>query len=283
VLTADRPLDFFVLYSSAAALLGFAGQGNYAAANAFLDALAHHRRSRGLPGLSIAWGPFAEVGMAVASADRGQRLASRGVGSLQPAQGLAVLEHLLASPAVHLGVIPLDLRQWFEFYPSTTGAPFWSELAQAQRSAEPAQGSTSGLHETLRAAAPDERQGLIETYLCDVVAQVLGTEPRRIDRLKALGDMGLDSLMSLELRNRLETGLGEKLPATLLFTYPNVASLAEHVLARMALSDAPAAVEAEPSPAEELRQELVRDIGQMSEEEAERLLSESLDDLLGDI
>src|SRR6185369_2129145 len=97
VLTREMSLDFFVLYSSAVSLLGPPGQGNYAAANAFLDALAHYRRTLGLPGLAIDWGAFAEVGMAAAQANRGARMASRGIRNLTPEEGLQILALLLTA------------------------------------------------------------------------------------------------------------------------------------------------------------------------------------------
>src|SRR6185295_10806230 len=96
-LTRADLIERFILFSSASGLLGAPGQANYAAANAYLDALAHHRHAQGLPALSINWGPWAEVGLAAAQANRGQRLATRGVQSMTPAQGLASLEMLLAS------------------------------------------------------------------------------------------------------------------------------------------------------------------------------------------
>ncbi|HYO70633.1 MAG TPA: SDR family NAD(P)-dependent oxidoreductase, partial [Archangium sp.] len=110
-LTADKPLDFFIMYSSAASLLGSPGQSNYAAANAFMDALAHHRRSQGLTGLSINWGAFSDVGQAAAQANRGERLSFRGISGLKPAQGTTVLGRLLSSRAAQVSVMQLDARQ----------------------------------------------------------------------------------------------------------------------------------------------------------------------------
>jgi acyl transferase domain-containing protein/NADPH:quinone reductase-like Zn-dependent oxidoreductase/SAM-dependent methyltransferase/acyl carrier protein len=131
VLTRGQPIDFFVMYSSASSLLGSPGQGNYAAANAFLDAVAHYRRREGLPALSINWGPWADVGLAAAQTNRGERLAFGGVGSIDPARGMAILGRLLDGQRTQTGVLPLNLRQWRQSY-HATGAD-----AAAQRPASP--------------------------------------------------------------------------------------------------------------------------------------------------
>src|SRR5207237_295731 len=135
LLTRDTPLDFFVMYASGAGLLGSPGQGNYAAANAFLDALAHHRRNQGLPALSIDWGAFSEVGLAVAQENRGVRLRSRGMRSLTPSEGLSVLRRLLEGGRVQTAVVPLDVMQWLEFYPAAASSRMLSHLTTAQRAA----------------------------------------------------------------------------------------------------------------------------------------------------
>jgi acyl transferase domain-containing protein/NADPH:quinone reductase-like Zn-dependent oxidoreductase/acyl carrier protein len=230
-LTVDTPLDFFVMYSSAASLVGSPGQSNYAAGNAFLDALAHQRRQLGLPGLSINWGPFSQVGLAAAEEQRGERLSHRGLGSLTPAEGERVLEQLLRRPSVaQVGVLQLNVRRWVEFYPSASGSALWSELV-AEREGAPTRGlEVSALLSLVRSAEPDKRLGLLEKYLSEQVTRVLRLSPERLERRTAFSSVGMDSLMSIELKNRLEAGLGLRLSSTLLFTYPNLASLAGHLL-----------------------------------------------------
>jgi acyl transferase domain-containing protein/acyl carrier protein len=225
-LTRGADLDFFVLYSSAASLLGSPGQGNYTAANAFLDALAQHRRSLGLPGLSIAWGPFSEVGLAAAQDNRGARLSSRGMRSLTPEEGTAILGRLIGGGPAQVGVISLDMRQWIEFFPQAASSPRLSPLVQSAGRAAGPKGRGSALRKALLAVTPAERPEVLHQWIRDQVAQVLRLDPGQIDQQVPFNSLGFDSLMGLELRNRLESGLGLSLPSTLIWTYPHLAALA---------------------------------------------------------
>ncbi|AUX47812.1 polyketide synthase [Sorangium cellulosum] len=236
--TRDRALDFFVMYSSAASLLGPPGQGSYAAANAFLDALAHHRRALGLPALSIDWGMFSEAGSVAARRELTDRVASRGIGGFTPAEGLEVLGRLLAGAPAQIAVVRLDLRQWLDVHPSAAGAPVLSELRLESRSQAPG-ARPPRFREALAQAGPGERALLLERHLGEELGRILHVDPSRIDRLAAFRGLGVDSLMALELRNRLEAGLGVRLSVALLFAYPTVASLAQHLLDRMALPIGP--------------------------------------------
>ncbi len=233
MLTRHEPLDFFVLYSSMSGLLGLPGQGNYAAANAAMDALAHYRRQRGLPALSVNWGPFSEVGLAAAHANRGERLAYQGMASFTPRQGGALLERLMQEGAVHVGAVALDVRQWLEFFPSAASLRVWEELA-AESQGEGR--GRSGFLVDLRRAASHERTGLLENYLRDRLAQVLRIDPSRVGRHEPFRGLGLDSLMSLELRNRIEAALELKLSVTLLWAHSTLAALAVYLLEQLGLS-----------------------------------------------
>jgi acyl carrier protein len=225
VLTCNRKLDYFVLFSSASALLGSPGQANYTAANAFLDQLAHYRHSLRLPALSVNWGPWAEVGLAAAQANRGQRLALQGIGSLTPEQGIRALESLLGQTAPQMAVVPFDLRQWREFYPALAGAALFAELIDEAGGRGGSSSSGPRMSELLREAEAGERRGLLENHIREVIAGVMRLDPSRIPVQTSLGNLGLDSLMGLEIRNRLERSLGLTLPATLAWTYPTIAAL----------------------------------------------------------
>ncbi|KYF98301.1 hypothetical protein BE20_35575 [Sorangium cellulosum] len=238
-LTASLPLDFFVLFSSVASLFGSAGQGSYAAANAFLDALARARQAAGLPGLSVAFGPFSEVGLAAADERRGARLGRRGVGSLSPAEGLSALGRLLGAGAAGTwGVVRLDALRFLESHPGAAASPFWSALRGAGEHALPS--SAAGMRDALSRARPEARGALIEAHLAEQIARVVGVDVARLDLTRPILDLGMDSLMSLDLRNGLEASLGLRLAATLLFAYPSVKALSAHLLAELGLGDAPA-------------------------------------------
>lgn len=236
--TLHEKLDFFVSYSSSASLLGAPGQGNYAAANAFLDALAHTRTRLGLPGISIHWGPFSELGLASAQANRGKRMADRGIESLTPAQGFLAFARLLEKPRAEVGIVRLSVHQWVEYYPQIADSPFWSELQREKKATELPASSRASFKQSLERRPPQERLAALEQHILEHVSQVLRLDISRIDRLSSFTSLGMDSLMSLELRNRLESSLGVRLSATLLFTYANPASLADYLLERMSVNTA---------------------------------------------
>ena len=224
------PLDFFVLYSSVASLLGSPGQSNYAAANAFLDALAHLRKARGLPALSINWGNFAGVGLAAAEERRGARLAQRGMGPLRAERAHALLGRLLGGDAAQIGVAPLDLRQWIEFYPVVASSPLFSTLPREPARGQGAHGGVPSQRDAVVTAAPEDRSRLMEQIVQEQVTTVLRIEPSRVHRSTNLMSLGVDSLTGLELRNRLEIRLELKLSSTLIWTYPRLDALAGHLL-----------------------------------------------------
>jgi phthiocerol/phenolphthiocerol synthesis type-I polyketide synthase C len=223
-LTRKDPLDLFVLFSSAASLFGNAGQAVYASGNAFLDTLAESRRLEGLPALAVQWGPFAEIGLAAKDDIRGARLEERGMGSFTAAQGWNALTRHLLDGEVQVGYVPLNLRQWFEAYPDTAAQTSWKLLLEASKNGGQA---TTGqdFKLNLEAAAEDERLDLAEDKVRELAGRVLRLDPKSFDSDVPFKSLGLDSLMGLELRNRLEASFGLKLSPTLLWTYGNAKSL----------------------------------------------------------
>jgi NADPH:quinone reductase-like Zn-dependent oxidoreductase/acyl carrier protein len=276
---ADSRGASLVLFSSVASLLGLSGQANYAAGNAFLDALARYRGARGKPGVSINWGPWGGIGLAAAQGNRGERLSARGLVSIAPAAGLEAFETVLCGRTAQVAVMPLDWPAYAAAFPAAARASLVRLLAarhgaQPHRAAEPAGG---GLRESLRAAEVTGRRALLESFLQEQVAHVLKQARNRIDVHKPFRTLGLDSLMALELRNRLEAGTGIALPATLVWNYPTVEALAPFLAERLdvALDE----TRSQPKSADDSRapsdlEALVRQIEQLSAEEARRLLSE---------
>ena len=233
VATRHRPLDYFVMYSSIAAVLGSAGQANHAAANAFLDALAAHRRAQGLPGQSIAWGAWGEIG-AAAGRQVDQRIAAFGLGVITPEQGLDWLQALMTGGASHVIVSPIH---WDVLLASGRGAsPLLSEFHRSEAArtlptgAKPlGTGASATLAADLAQASPARRHDLLVGFVGEQVARVLGaTSGKVVDPRQPLQELGLDSLMAVELRNQLSTGLvlPRSLPATLVFDHPTLEALA---------------------------------------------------------
>jgi phthiocerol/phenolphthiocerol synthesis type-I polyketide synthase C len=226
--TAGDPLDLFVMFSSAAALVGNTGQAAYAAANAYLDALAVARRREGRPGLSVQWGPFAELAAAIGLAGRdggGARLAERGMGAFCPAEAWRALARWLDGSAPVVGYVALDLRRWFDACPETAAQGSWQLLRQAAHQGGAVIASTAFRAE-LEASPRATRRDLAEAKVRELAGQVLRLDPGALDGETPLKALGLDSLMGLELRNRLESTFALQLSPTLVWTYGSSRALA---------------------------------------------------------
>ncbi|WP_431789060.1 amino acid adenylation domain-containing protein [Streptomyces sp. G9] len=211
----DEPLEHFVLFASIASLLTTAGQTNYAAGNAFLDALAHHRRAQGLPALSLDWGPWA-TGMIEELGLVEHYVQSRGMSSLSPDTGMAVLERVIGQDHAQLVVATVvDWPVFLAWYPSPP--PLVADLAAA---AAPPTDTTSGngFLDTFRTAGEDARRALVAERFAALAAAVLRTGADRIDPATGLGELGLDSLLAMELRARIHAELGVALPVVALLS-----------------------------------------------------------------
>lgn len=273
-LSLDRELDFFLLYSSAASLLGAPGQGNYVVANAFLDALAHYRQSLGLPALAINWAPWAEIGMAT-EVQRGARLSSQGIGSISTAQGLAALELLIREEKrAQAGCLTIDFRQWQRCYPMVARLPFFGNLAPVEPEISERKPATL-IAELLGLANDQQRLTRLVRFVKEELAQVLRISPHNLPIDQPLQTLGLDSLMAIELRNRLEHSLALKISAATIWNYPTVTALCQHLGAKLNFTAAsePGGPQAQetPPPSE------VERLKSLSEAEAEALLLSELD------
>ncbi|MEV7094000.1 type I polyketide synthase [Amycolatopsis sp. NPDC051045] len=224
-LTRDHDLAAFVLFSSISGVWGSGEQAVYGAANAFLDALAEQRRGRGRPATAIAWGPWAGSGMA-ADVDAVRMLRGRGLPPMDPALGVAAFRRALAAGDTAVVVADVD---WARFAPVFTAArprPLLADLAAVRAAlAEPEPSEPA----TGFAALPDRPKALL-TLVLEQVAGVLGhTSAASIGPERAFKELGFDSLMAVELRNRLAAGTGLSLPASLAFDHPTAADLAEEL------------------------------------------------------
>ncbi|SBV04566.1 Phosphopantetheine attachment site [Streptomyces sp. Ncost-T6T-1] len=228
-LTRDLDLTSFILFSSLAATLGTAGQGAYAAANAYLDALAGDRHAAdGAPIVSLAWGLWAGEGDMTADLDETdlRRLARSGVGALTAEEGLALFDAALTDGAPVLAPGRLDLRD----LDPTTAPPVLRGLRPDVAAPAPGAVPACGLQDRLASAPHTERRHIILEAVRSEVAAVLGHATRdRIPADRRFQDMGFDSLTALELRNRLSSVTGVRLPPTLVFDHPSPGALAERL------------------------------------------------------
>jgi acyl transferase domain-containing protein/NADPH:quinone reductase-like Zn-dependent oxidoreductase/pimeloyl-ACP methyl ester carboxylesterase/aryl carrier-like protein/trans-aconitate methyltransferase len=230
-LTRQAPLDFFVMYSSVASVFGSAGQANYAAANAFLDALAQQRRAEGLPALSINWGAWSEVGLA-ARDEVEARMTQQGVGVIPPRLGMEVFGKLMESGRTEVVAIPIDWPRFGARFSAGHTPPFLTELTgemQTARGARERGPADSELMRRLRSTAASGRHEVLIETLRRQAAKVLGLAAEKVETGRALNELGLDSLMAVELRNMLSRMTGRALPATLLFDYPTLEALAGYL------------------------------------------------------
>lgn len=228
-LSQDQPLDWFVLFSSAAALLGSPGQASHVVANGFLDALAHYRQAMGQPGLSINWGAWSEVG-AAAQRQVDQQMQLRGVGAISPQIGLHILKTLLAQSTAQVGVVPI---QWPEFLQQEWVQGRAATFFDAFRPCDdivPQAASQSALLSQIRAASSSERLTLLIAHLQTEVGKVLGLPAHRLPKPdQGFFDLGMDSLMAVELKNRLDTQFQLNLTTTTIFEHATIRELAQHL------------------------------------------------------
>jgi microcystin synthetase protein McyG len=270
--TRNLQLDFFVCFSSAAAVWGSRGLAHYAAANHFLDALAHHRRGLGLPGLSINWGWWESRGIITAEMER--FFAQSGLRVMSPQRALDVLGGLLESTAAQHTVANVDWGAFKTLYGARGHRFLLDDLAPAATSVKAVAADRTGdLRRRLEAASPGTRREVAVTSIRAEVAKILGMpDPTAIEPRQGFFKMGMDSILTVQLRNQLEAALGRSLPSTVAFEYPTVEALSEFVLQLVAPSEGSATSHAAPRPetaGDALREDL-------SEEELAALLAERL-------
>lgn len=239
-LTAALPLDFFVCFSSAAGLLGAPGQSNYAAANCFMDALMAQRRQMGLPGLSIQWGPWAEVGLAAALR---KQMQLQGMGSISPQQGRQLFQLLYGQGAGQISVLPINWQRLSPHIARRAGAAYYSAFLQAEtqgtRSAKqrsqlvaeleqlPAPERTQLLTRLLQENSADSSQTKLEGALAEVWAEALGLE--MVETTQDFYALGGNSLLATKILGQIKALFQIEIPPEILFEKPTVAALATYI------------------------------------------------------
>ncbi len=267
--TQDIPLDCFVMFSSISSIFGNPAQGNYGAANALLDSLAHHRRALGLPALALNWGVLGGEGYVARNERVAEFLARQGTGALTPAEVISILESSLRSGDAQVAAIRVDWAKWRTFFRGMQGNPLLERIFATVEGQE-ASGVTSDWRHRIEAATPAEKEGVIAQAVREVVGSVLRVKPATLRDDQPLTDLGLDSLMGVEIENSLEAAIGIALPPTSLMRARTIGQIATLIAGHLggttpALAPAPAAAPA-PTAASEV------DLDALSDEDLDLLL-----------
>jgi acyl carrier protein len=267
-LTRDRPLDFFVLFSSAASVWGSRDAAHYVAANHFMDAVAHHRHALGLPALSVNWGWWA--GSTMVSAELQRYFSALGLDVLPAQQGLDALACLLESDSVERTVAVVDWSRFKPIYAAKRRRPFLDEIESRPTFGAGAPADGQGrLRRLLDEAPPERRWEILVGSVQQAVGRILSLDDAEpVSLTQGFFQMGMDSIMSVQLKTELEIGLGEELPSTLAFDCPTVESLCRFLVDEVLGSDSLAP--ATPRPVDQ-------EVEDASEEELVALLAAELE------
>jgi acyl transferase domain-containing protein/acyl-CoA synthetase (AMP-forming)/AMP-acid ligase II/pimeloyl-ACP methyl ester carboxylesterase/acyl carrier protein len=218
--TQDLSLDFFVTFSSVASLIGSPGQGNYAAANACLDAIARYRQGQGLPGLSINWGPWAETGMAVKA-----NFNRQGLNLIDVDRGLEAFSQLLSSNSPQVGVLSVEWNELSKQFPYLLESPFFENLVEDRSTVKHEQ---TNIFEKIGAMSADRREEFLQSYLQSAIAKILQIDFQQVSLTDSLLDMGMDSLMVMEAINQLKNDLQLTIYPREFYERPRINALAKY-------------------------------------------------------
>jgi myxalamid-type polyketide synthase MxaB len=271
----DAQLDFFLLFSSIAPLIGWFGQSNYAAANAYLDGLAHTLRSQGIPATSINWGVWDNTGMTAALTEQDKaRWMRQGLKSFSPQEATNILSQIVAASPTQVAVMPVDWRTFL----ASRGSSFYEAFTPSAAPTEAVAKGQPSLASRLADVPPSKHPGIMTQFLREEALTVLGLDKSMtVDPELPLQQLGLDSLMAVELRNKLSRDTGLTLPATLLFDYPTIDRLMHYLSEHIDVPKAaPINGESPPEEADDHHQE---EVAALSDEEAEALLLQELNSL----
>jgi len=230
LLTKDSELDFFILFSSVGAIFGPTAQANYAAANAFMDELAHLRRSLDLPALSINWGAWAEIGLAASRSEKTLSGIKRALPDIQSDLGIEAFGKSLFKNG-QLLLLPISWKELLEELPNLRLMDAFRDQDSEKETVE--HSTTDHWVEQLKQLSSTEQIDEMKSLVTEKVAKVLGIKAEKVDHKTGFFDLGMDSLTSVELRNALQNTLGLNLPSTLIFKYPNIEAVSDYLLSEL--------------------------------------------------
>ncbi|HEY3900873.1 MAG TPA: SDR family NAD(P)-dependent oxidoreductase [Chthoniobacter sp.] len=270
--TKGQPLDCFVNFSSISSIFGNPAQGNYGAANSFLDSLAHHRRGLGLPALTMNWGVLGGEGYVARNERVAEFLARQGTTELSPGEVVSLLESSLVAGNAQVAAIRVDWAKWRQFFRSSAENPLLERILTAVEGQE-GSGPTSDWRQKIDSASPEDREGVIAQAVREVVGSVLRVKPDSLRDDQPLTDLGLDSLMGVEIENSLEAAMGVALPPTSLMRARTIGQIATVIAGHMG-GKAPAATPAAATPAPDAATPADVDLESLSDADLDRLLGE---------
>jgi myxalamid-type polyketide synthase MxaB len=257
-------------------LFGPPGAANYAAGNAFLDALSQYRRAHGLPALTVNWGPWSDVGIAARSDYEWQNRLP-GVGRIEPQQGTDIFAKLLQQDLSGAVVLPVCWRELKNASSTLQGVSMLAELLANEGDAKKTTAAVGGdSMRLLRESSPEQRGEVLQGILADRFARTLQTEAERIDVHQPLSNLGIDSLLALELKNRLETELDVTIRMVDFLEGPTIARLAELLLPQLTSAAEPIATDAPRVGVGQAAQELLERVDELGEDEVEALYQQML-------
>jgi len=272
--TLSKELDCFVMFSSVSSIFGNSAQGNYAAANAFLDSLAHHRQAIGLPALAINWGALGGEGYVARNERVAEYLTRLGLTPLSPGEVVVLLESFLSAGVTQAMAFRVDWSKWRQSFRGTQESPLLEHIIAAGVEGAETSGAKSDWRLKIESSAPEDRTDVIGQAVRDVVGSVLRVKPEGLRADQPLTDLGLDSLMAVEIENSIESAIGVALPPASLMqarTIGQIATLiAEHMSGTAAVKSSTAPVlPAKPAPTDEV------DLKALSDDAVDRLLGDT--------
>jgi acyl carrier protein len=270
--TKDMALDCFVMFSSVSSIFGNPAQGNYAAANAFLDSLAHHRQSLGLPALAINWGVLGGEGYVARNERVAEFLARQGTGALEPSEVTSLMESFLTAHTTQVAAIRVDWAKWRQSFRNMQDNPLVERIFAAGVESDDSNSGGNDWEGKIQAASADERNGVIGEAVRDVVGSVLRVKPDSLRDDQPLTDLGLDSLMGVEIETMLESSIGVALPPTSLMRARTIGQIASLIAEQMG-GDSDSAPKAE----------VVAEVVETSELDLDSISDDDLDLLLGGV
>ncbi|MEO5753212.1 MAG: SDR family NAD(P)-dependent oxidoreductase [Chthoniobacterales bacterium] len=270
--TCEKQLDCFVMFSSVSSIFGNPAQGNYSAANAFIDALAHHRQALGLPALTVNWGVLSGEGYVARNERVAEFLARQGTMGITPGEATSLLESFLVAGTDQAIAIRVDWSKWRQFFRGMQENPLLQRIFAAIENEE-STGTTSDWRSRIDAAPPAEKAAVISQAVREAVGSVLRVKPDSLRDDQPLTDLGLDSLMGVEIETSLEAAVGVALPPTSLMRARTIGQIATLIAGHLGGATA----EKAPTVAPTTEDASAVDLDAISDEDIDRLLGSELE------